>query len=171
MVRPAASVELDYEGELVLVIGAEGRNIKPENAAAFVGGVTIGNEGTVRDWVQHGTKNVTQGKNFDGSGSIGPWVVLASEIDLNTPFVIETRVNGEVRQHDSTDHLTWGISELISYISSFTTLRPGDLIFTGTPTGASGSHHHPPKWLVPWANVVEVEISNIGSCNTVTDEC
>jgi 2-keto-4-pentenoate hydratase/2-oxohepta-3-ene-1,7-dioic acid hydratase in catechol pathway len=169
IVRPAASEQLDYEGEIVLVIGTEGRNIKPEGALEHIGGITVGNEGTVRDWVEHGTKNVTQGKNFDRSGSIGPWVVPAFELSLDRPFTVETRVNEEVRQHDTSDRLTWGFAALISYISTFTTLRAGDLIFTGTPTG-SGSHHKPPVWLVP-GDVVEVEVSGIGLLkNTVVDE-
>jgi 2-keto-4-pentenoate hydratase/2-oxohepta-3-ene-1,7-dioic acid hydratase in catechol pathway len=169
LVRPRASEQLDYEGEIVLVMGRPGRHIGRDEALGYVGGVTIGNEGTIRDWVTHGTRNVTQGKNFDGSGSIGPWVVPAAELRLDEPLAIETRVNGVVRQKDSSDRLLWGFAELIGYVSTFTTLRPGDLIFTGTPTG-SGSHAKPPVWLVP-GDVVEVEVSGVGVlANPVVDE-
>jgi 2-keto-4-pentenoate hydratase/2-oxohepta-3-ene-1,7-dioic acid hydratase in catechol pathway len=169
IIRPRASEQLDYEGEIVLVIGRAGRHIPKAEALGYLGGFTLGNEGTVRDWVTHGSRNVTQGKNFDASGSIGPWVVLAADCPPGQPLDLETRVNGIVRQKDSSSRLLWGFAELIEYISTFTTLRPGDLIFSGTPTG-SGSHATPPVWLRP-GDVVEVEASGIGVLrNTVADE-
>ncbi len=169
IIRPRASEQLDYEGEIVLVIGRTGRHIPKAEALGYIGGLTLGNEGTVRDWVTHGSRNVTQGKNFDASGSIGPWVLLAAGYPPGQPLNLETRVNGIVRQKDSSSRLLWGFAELIEYISTFTTLRPGDLIFTGTPTG-SGSHATPPVWLRP-GDVVEVEASGIGVLrNTVADE-
>lgn len=169
LVRPQVSKQLDYEGEIVLVMGRTGRRISRNEALAYVGGVTIGNEGTVRDWVAHGSRNVTQGKNFASSGSIGPWVVPTADLSLDKVLKIETRVNGVVRQKDSSDRLLWGFTELIEYISTFTTLRLGDLIFTGTPTG-SGSHTTPPVWLLP-GDVVEVEVAGVGVlANTVVDE-
>jgi 2-keto-4-pentenoate hydratase/2-oxohepta-3-ene-1,7-dioic acid hydratase in catechol pathway len=169
LVRPLASIQLDYEGEIVLIIGPGGRHIPAADALAHIGGVTIGNEGTVRDWVTHGSRNVTQGKNFDASGSIGPWVVPAADLDLSAPLDLETRVNGVVRQKDSSARLLWGFAQLIEYISTFTTLAPGDVIFTGTPTG-SGSHASPPVWLAP-GDVVDVEVTGIGILsNPVVDE-
>jgi 2-keto-4-pentenoate hydratase/2-oxohepta-3-ene-1,7-dioic acid hydratase in catechol pathway len=169
LVRPTVSKELDYEGEIVLVVGRGGRHIRVADALAHVGGVTIGNEGTIRDWVAHGSRNVTQGKNFDSSGSIGPWVIPTADLDLSRPLSIETRVNGTVRQKDSTHRLLWGFAELIEYVSTFTTLAPGDLLFTGTPTG-SGSHAKPPLWLAP-GDVVEVEVGGIGVLrNSIADE-
>ena len=90
----------------------------------MIGGFTLGNEGSVRDWLRHGSLNVTQGKNFDKSGSLGPWV--ETDIDTGKPLRVTTKVNGEVRQDDTTDRLTWGFAWLISYISTFATLKPGD---------------------------------------------
>jgi 2-keto-4-pentenoate hydratase/2-oxohepta-3-ene-1,7-dioic acid hydratase in catechol pathway len=127
------------------------------------------NEGTVRDWLRHAKFNVTQGKNFDKSGAMGPWLVTADEIDLKKPLHLQTRVNGEVRQDDTTDNMIFGFDFLVSYLSTFATLRPGDLIISGTPTGA-GARFDPPKWLKP-GDVVEVEVPEIGLLrNTVVDE-
>jgi 2-keto-4-pentenoate hydratase/2-oxohepta-3-ene-1,7-dioic acid hydratase in catechol pathway len=169
LVRPRVSQQLDYEGEIVLVVGRPGRHVPRADALGYIGGLTLGNEGTVRDWVTHGSRNVTQGKNFDRSGSIGPWVVPAADLAPGQLLELETRVNGVVRQKDSSDRLLWGFAELIEYISTFTTLRPGDLIFTGTPTG-SGSHAAPPVWLRP-GDIVEVEAPGIGVLrNTIVDE-
>jgi 2-keto-4-pentenoate hydratase/2-oxohepta-3-ene-1,7-dioic acid hydratase in catechol pathway len=169
IVRPKVSDKFDYEGEVVLVIGKEGRHIPRENAFSVIAGVTLGNEGSVRDWLRHGTLNVTQGKNFDKSGSLGPWMVTADEADPAKPLHLTTRVNGELRQEDTTDRLTWGIAWLINYISTFATLKPGDLIWTGTPTGA-GVHRNPPVWLKP-RDVVEVAVPEIGVLrNPVVDE-
>ncbi|MFL6797932.1 MAG: fumarylacetoacetate hydrolase family protein [Xanthobacteraceae bacterium] len=169
IVRPKVSDKFDYEGEIVLVIGKSGRHVAKEQALSMIGGFTLGNEGSVRDWLRHGSLNVTQGKNFDKSGSLGPWVVTTDELDPGKPLRVTTRVNGEVRQQDTTDRLTWGFAWLISYISTFATLNPGDYIWTGTPTGA-GVHRDPSVWLKP-GDVVEVEAPGIGVLrNTVTDE-
>ncbi len=169
IVRPKVSDKFDYEGEVILVIGKEGRHIPREQALSFIAGVTLGNEGSVRDWLRHGTLNVTQGKNFDRSGSVGPWIVTSDELDPAKPLHLTTRVNGELRQDDSTDRLTWGFAWLINYISTFATLKPGDLIWTGTPTGA-GVHRNPSVWLKP-GDVVEVEVPEIGVLrNEVVDE-
>jgi 2-keto-4-pentenoate hydratase/2-oxohepta-3-ene-1,7-dioic acid hydratase in catechol pathway len=169
IVRPKVSEKFDYEGEIVLVIGKEGRHVPKESALAMIGGVTLGNEGSVRDWLRHGTLNVTQGKNFDRSGSLGPWIVTADELDPAKPLRLMTRVNSELRQDDTTDRLTWGFAWLINYISTFATLKPGDYIWTGTPTGA-GVHRNPSVWLKP-GDVVEVEAPGIGVLrNKVVDE-
>jgi 2-keto-4-pentenoate hydratase/2-oxohepta-3-ene-1,7-dioic acid hydratase in catechol pathway len=169
IIRPKVSDKFDYEGEIVLVIGKEGRHIPKESALSHIGGVTLGNEGSVRDWLRHGTLNVTQGKNFDKSGSLGPWIVTSDEVDPGKPLRVMTRVNGELRQEDTTDRLTWGFAWLINYISTFATLKPGDYIWTGTPTGA-GVHRNPAVWLRP-GDVVEVESPQIGVLrNTVADE-
>jgi 2-keto-4-pentenoate hydratase/2-oxohepta-3-ene-1,7-dioic acid hydratase in catechol pathway len=169
IIRPKVSDNFDYEGEIVLVIGKEGRHVPPERALSMIGGFTLGNEGSVRDWMRHGSINVTQGKNFDKSGSLGPWVVTTDEIDPATSLRVTTKVNGELRQEDTTDRLTWGFAWLISYISTFATLKPGDYLWTGTPTGA-GAHRNPPVWLKP-GDVVEVSSPQIGVLrNTVADE-
>ena len=167
--RPRVSAQLDYEGEIALVIGKGGRHIPQERALEHIFGLTLCNEGSVRDWLRHGKFNVTQGKNFDRSGSIGPWIVTSDELNLREPIRLVTRVNGEVRQNDSTDRLIFPFDYLINYLSTFATLVPGDVVVTGTPTGA-GARFEPPRWLVP-GDVVEVEAEGIGILrNTVIDE-
>lgn len=167
--KPKVSDQLDYEGELVMVIGKGGRHIPREAAWSHIFGMTLANEGTIRDWLRHGKFNVTQGKNFDRSGSIGPWIVTADECDPRGPHDIVTRVNGEVRQQDSTERLMFPFDFLIHYLSTFATLKPGDVILTGTPTGA-GARFDPPRWLKV-GDVVEVESAAIGVLrNTVAAE-
>jgi len=167
--RPRASEQLDYEGEIALVIGTEGRHLTRETALDHVVGVTLCNEGTVRDWLHHGKFNVTQGKNFDRSGSLGPWIVTTDEVDIAVSITVTTRVNGAVRQHDSTDRLIFPFVDLLVYLSTFATLAPGDVIVTGTPTGA-GARLCPPVWLKP-GDVVEIEAPQIGILrNRVTEE-
>ena len=167
--RPRVSTQFDYEGEIAIVIGKPGRHIPRERAFEHIAGLTLCNEGSVRDWLRHGKFNVTQGKNFDRSGSLGPWMVTADETDPSRPLELTTRVNGEIRQHDSTRRLIFPFDFLIAYLSTFATLVPGDVIATGTPTGA-GVHRNPPTWLVP-GDVVEVEVPGIGTlANTVADE-
>jgi 2-keto-4-pentenoate hydratase/2-oxohepta-3-ene-1,7-dioic acid hydratase in catechol pathway len=169
IVRPRVSTQFDYEGEIVLVIGREGRHVPRERAFEHVCGLTLCNEGSVRDWMRHGKFNVTQGKNFDRSGSIGPWMVTADELDPRGPIELATRVNGETRQQDSTVRLLFGFADLIAYLTTFATLKPGDLIATGTPTGA-GARLDPPRWLVP-GDVVEIASPGIGVLrNHVVDE-
>jgi 2-keto-4-pentenoate hydratase/2-oxohepta-3-ene-1,7-dioic acid hydratase in catechol pathway len=169
IVRPKVSDQFDYEGEIALIIGREGRHVQAEHALSHVAGLTLCNEGSVRDWLRHGKYNVTQGKNFDASGSLGPSMVTTDAIDWNTPLRITTRVNGEVRQDDTTARMIFSFADIIVYLTTFTTLRPGDVIVTGTPTGA-GARFDPPVWLVP-GDVVEVESRGIGILrNTVVDE-
>jgi 2-keto-4-pentenoate hydratase/2-oxohepta-3-ene-1,7-dioic acid hydratase in catechol pathway len=160
LVRPRESQQLDYEGEIVVVVGQGGRRIPREEALSHIAGLTLMNEGTIRDWVRHAKFNVTQGKNFDSSGSIGPWVVTADEFDSIDNLPIQTRVNGELRQDDTTANMIFGFDFLIEYISSFTTLKTGDVISTGTPTGA-GARFDPPRYLKP-GELVEVSSPMIG---------
>ena len=169
LLRPKESAQLDYEGEIGLVMGKGGRRIAEDAALDHIGGITCVNEGSVRDWMRHGKFNVTQGKNFDRSGAVGPWIVTREELDPGASLEVATRVNGEERQKDSTDNLRFPFSRLVSYISSFTTLYPGDMIATGTPTG-SGIRFDPPRFLEP-GDVVEVEVRGVGVLrNTVRDE-
>lgn len=169
LVRPQASQQLDYEGELVLVIGKAGRHISEANALDHVAAVTLCNEGTLRDWVRHAKFNVTQGKNFDSSGSLGPWLVPFTGEEQIADIRLTTRVNGELRQDDRTSRMIFGFRYLISYISTFATLVPGDVIVTGTPTGA-GARFDPPRFLKP-GDVIEVEAENVGVLrNGVVDE-
>ena len=169
IVRPRESAQLDYEGEIAIVIGTPGRRIPAANASGHIAGLTCMNEGTIRDWLRHGKFNVTQGKNFDRTGSIGPWLVTADEFAEYDGLTVTTRVNGEVRQHDSTARLLFSFPYLINYISTWTALRPGDVIATGTPTGA-GARFDPPRYLRP-GDRVEVEVSGVGTLtNPVVDE-
>jgi len=161
LVRPQESEQLDYEGEVAIVIGKGGRRIAREEAAGHIAGLTLVNEGTIRDWVRHAKFNVTQGKNFDSSGAIGPWIVTADEIEAFNSLKLETRVNGELRQEDSTANLIFPFDDLIRYVSSFMTLEPGDIISTGTPPGA-GARLDPPLYLKP-GDLVEVSCPSIGT--------
>ncbi|PWK76745.1 fumarylacetoacetate hydrolase family protein [Aminobacter sp. AP02] len=169
IVRPPESPQLDYEGEVVIVIGKGGRRIAERDALDHVVALSLCNEGTIRDWVRHAKFNVTQGKNFDATGAIGPWLVPYTDEAQLADIRLTTKVNGELRQDDRTSRMTFGFRKLISYISTFTTLVPGDVIVTGTPTGA-GARFDPPRWLVP-GDIVEVEAEGIGTLrNTVMDE-
>ncbi len=169
LLRPPESSQLDYEGEIAVIIGKRGRRIPPSAVKDHVSGVTCMNDGTVRDWARHAKFNVTQGKNFENSGSIGPWMTTADEFEEFGDIRLSTRVNGETRQDDSSASMMFSIPQLISYISTFTTLKPGDVIATGTPTGA-GARLDPPRFLVP-GDVVEVEVAGVGILvNTVADE-
>ena len=169
LVRPRASEQLDYEGEIVIVIGKAGRHISEASALDHIAALSLANEGTLRDWVRHAKFNVTQGKNFDASGSIGPWLVPFTGESQLADIALTTRVNGEVRQSDRTARMIFSFRYLIAYISTFTTLVPGDTIITGTPTGA-GARLEPPVWLKP-GDVVEIEADGIGTLrNGVVDE-
>lgn len=169
LIRPKASDKLDYEGEIAVVIGKGGRHIPQDSALDHIAALTLCNEGTLRDWVRHAKFNVTQGKNFDNSGSMGPWIVPFTHRAQIEDVRLTTRVNGETRQEDRTARMIFPVARQIAYISTFTTLVPGDIIVTGTPTGA-GARFDPPKFLVP-GDVVEVEAEGIGVlCNKVEDE-
>jgi 2-keto-4-pentenoate hydratase/2-oxohepta-3-ene-1,7-dioic acid hydratase in catechol pathway len=167
--RPPESPQLDYEGEVVLVIGKGGRRIAEIDALDHVAALSLCNEGTIRDWVRHAKFNVTQGKNFDGTGAIGPWLVPYVEESQIADIALTTRVNGELRQDDRTSRMIFGFRKLINYISTFATLVPGDMIVTGTPTGA-GARFEPPIWLKP-GDVVEVSATGLGTLrNPIADE-
>ncbi|RVD15433.1 fumarylacetoacetate hydrolase family protein [Mesorhizobium sp. M4B.F.Ca.ET.017.02.2.1] len=169
LVRPPESPQLDYEGEIVIVIGKGGRRIAEADALGHIAALSLCNEGTLRDWVRHAKFNVTQGKNFDRSGSIGPWLVPFTDAAQIADISLTTRVNGEVRQRDRTGRMIFSFRKIIAYISTFTTLVPGDIIVTGTPTGA-GARFEPPIWLKP-GDVIEVEADGIGLLrNGVVDE-
>ncbi|WP_372571831.1 fumarylacetoacetate hydrolase family protein [Ruegeria jejuensis] len=169
LIRPPENHTLDYEGEVAVVIGKGGRRIAAQDAYEHIAALTLCNEGTIRDWVRHAKFNVTQGKNWDRSGAIGPWLVPFTDPAQLDEACLVTRVNGEVRQEDTLDRMMFPIREEIAYISTFTTLEPGDIIITGTPTGA-GARFDPPRYLVP-GDVVEVEVEGIGILrNGVEDE-
>ncbi len=169
LIRPPENHTLDYEGEVAIVIGKGGRRIARDDAYDHIAALTLCNEGTIRDWVRHAKFNVTQGKNWDNSGAIGPWLVPFTNAAQLDDARIQTRVNGELRQDDTLDRMMFPIRREIEYISTFMTLQPGDIIVTGTPTGA-GARFDPPRYLVP-DDVVEVTVEGIGTLrNTVEDE-
>ncbi|WP_299616131.1 fumarylacetoacetate hydrolase family protein [uncultured Tateyamaria sp.] len=169
LIRPPESHQLDYEGEVAIVIGRAGRRIAQADAYDHIAALTICNEGTIRDWVRHAKFNVTQGKNWDRSAALGPWLVPFTDASQLDDARIITRVNGEVRQDDVLSRMMHPIRREIEYISTFMELQPGDIIVTGTPTG-SGARLDPPQFLKP-GDVVEVEVNTIGTLrNTVEDE-
>ncbi|MFV0275892.1 MAG: fumarylacetoacetate hydrolase family protein [Parahaliea sp.] len=171
LIRPPESRQLDYEGEIVVVIGRAGRRIARERAFEHIAGLTIMNEGTLRDWVRHAKFNVTQGKNFVRSGSMGPWLVTADQFSSQSleDMRVTTRVNGELRQDDTTASMMFPIAFIIEYLSTFCELKPGDVIATGTPNGA-GARFDPPRYLKP-GDEVEVVVEGVGRLrNGVADE-
>ncbi|MGY4510246.1 fumarylacetoacetate hydrolase family protein [Bradyrhizobium sp. USDA 3650] len=159
IVRPKVSDNFDYEGELALVIGKEGRHIPADRALDHVAGYACYNEGSIRDWQRH-TSQFLSGKTFANSGSFGPWLVTDDEIPDPSKLTLQTRLNGTVVQNTTTDLLITAIPELIAYISAICPLVPGDVIVTGTPGGV-GLKRTPPLWMKP-GDTVEVEISGIG---------
>ncbi|MFC2967204.1 fumarylacetoacetate hydrolase family protein [Acidimangrovimonas pyrenivorans] len=169
LVRPPESEKLDYEGEIAIVIGKAGRRIAREDAYDHIAALTLCNEGTIRDWVRHAKFNVTQGKNWDRSGAMGPWLVPFREAAQLDDVALTTRVNGEVQQQDRTGRMLYDFRYIVNYVSTFTTLVPGDILVCGTPTGA-GARFDPPLWLKP-GDVIEVEAEGIGVLrNGVEDE-
>ncbi len=168
IVRPCVSTELDFEGELAVIIGKPGRAIKPESAFEHVAGYACYNDGSVRDWQRH-THQFTPGKNFPNTGAFGPWMVTPDEISDLSRLRLQTRVNGAVMQDARLGQMIFDIPTQIAYCSAFTQLEPGDVIVTGTPGGV-GAKRQPPVWLAP-GDIVEVEIDNVGLLrNTVADE-
>ncbi|RFP88790.1 FAA hydrolase family protein [Rhodobacteraceae bacterium 63075] len=169
LIRPPETPQLDYEGEVAVVIGKGGRRISQADAYEHIAALTLCNEGTLRDWVRHAKFNVTQGKNWDGSGALGPWLVPFERAEQLDDIRLTTHVNGELRQDDRTSRMLFPIRRQIGYISTFTTLAPGDIIVTGTPTGA-GARFDPPRFLVPGDKIV-VAAEGIGELrNGVADE-
>lgn len=168
LVRPAASHKFDYEGELAVVIGKPCRHVASVNAMEYVAGYSCFNDGSVRDYQNH-TTQFWPGKNFEHSGSMGPWIVTADTVkDINSQ-TLTTRVDGNVEQHTPFSDMAIGIPELIAYASTVTTLLPGDVIATGTPGGV-GNHRKPQLFLAPGMQV-EVEITGVGTLrNGIVDE-
>jgi len=167
LVRPKISEQLDYEGEIAIVIGADCKHVTKDNALEMIAGVTLCNEGTIRDWTRHGQFNVTQGKNFDASGAIGPWI--ETDFELGKPLHLIVRKNGEVTQEDTTASMIFSFADIIAYTTSFMTLKAGDVICTGTPVKKTAKSD-PPVWLKP-GDTIEVESPEIGVLrNSVVDE-
>jgi 2-keto-4-pentenoate hydratase/2-oxohepta-3-ene-1,7-dioic acid hydratase in catechol pathway len=166
LIRPKISEQLDYEGEIAIVIGRDCKHVAKDRALDVIGGITLANEGTIRDWTRHGQFNVTQGKNFDASGGIGPWI--QTQFDLTKPLHLTVRKNGEVTQDDTTASMIFSFADIIAYTTSFMTLKAGDVICAGTPVKKTKAD--PPIWLKP-GDTIEVECPEIGVLsNTVADE-
>ena len=167
LVRPKISEQLDYEGEIAIVIARDCKHVAKDRALEMVAGVTLCNEGTIRDWTRHGQFNVTQGKNFDASGAIGPWI--ETSFDLGKPLHLIVRKNGEVTQEDTTASMIFSFADIIAYTTSFMTLKAGDVICTGTPVKKTGKSD-PPVWLKA-GDTIEIESPEIGVLrNAVVDE-
>jgi 2-keto-4-pentenoate hydratase/2-oxohepta-3-ene-1,7-dioic acid hydratase in catechol pathway len=166
MIRPTVSNNFDFEGELAIVIGRGGRHIAKERALEHVAGYTCFVDGSVRDYQKF---SVTSGKNFPGTGPLGPWMVTTDEIPDPTRLTLMTRLNGTEMQRSGTDLLIYSIPHIIAFCSDFTTLVPGDVIATGTPEGV-GHRRNPQLWMKP-GDVLEVEITGIGTLRTrIVDE-
>jgi 2-keto-4-pentenoate hydratase/2-oxohepta-3-ene-1,7-dioic acid hydratase in catechol pathway len=170
IVLPSVSHEVDYEAELVVVIGRKGRHISRERARDYVGGYAIGHDVSARDWqLNKPGKQWVAGKTFATFAPVGPELVTPDEVPDPQNLGIRLRLNGQTMQDSSTNQLVFGVSELIAYLSQVFTLEAGDLIFTGTPPGV-GMARKPPVWLKP-GDRVEVEIDRLGTLsNTVIAE-
>jgi 2-keto-4-pentenoate hydratase/2-oxohepta-3-ene-1,7-dioic acid hydratase in catechol pathway len=167
-IRPDATARFDYEGELAVIIGSTAHHVRPDDAWSHIAGVSVYNDFSVRDWQKHSTQWIP-GKNFPGTGAFGPALVTVDELPAIETLSLTTRVNGEVRQHALVADLIFDIPTLIAYITTFTTLRPGDVIVTGTPGGV-GQFMDPPTFLTA-GDKVEVEITGVGILrNTVIQE-
>ena len=168
IIRPRVSTDLDFEGELAIVIGKPGRHIARGNAWDHIAGYACYNEGSVRDFQRH-THQFTPGKNFPQTGAFGPWLVTPDEVGDLGALRLQTRLNGAVVQEATISQMIFDIPRQIEYCSSFTELVPGDVIVTGTPGGV-GAKRTPPLWMKP-GDIVEVEIDRVGLLrNGIADE-
>jgi acylpyruvate hydrolase len=169
IVRPQVTETLDYEAEMILVVGKRAKHLTPANATSCIAGYSCGNEGSVREF-QRKTTQWAMGKNFDRTGGFGPWLVTADELpDAAKGLKIQSRLNGQVMQSDNTDNMMFPVVEMLVYITQGITLEPGDVIFTGTPSGV-GFARKPPVWMKN-GDVCEVEIEGLGTLrNPIADE-
>ena len=170
IIRPRVSEQLDYEAELMLIVGKRAKHLTMDNAYGCIAGYSCGNEGSVREF-QRKTTQWAIGKNFDQTGGFGPWMVTADELPPGAKGLkIESRLNGQVMQSDNTDNMMFPVAEMLVYITQGITLEPGDVIFTGTPSGVGHARKPNPVWMKP-GDVCEVEIEGIGILrNPIEDE-
>lgn len=159
--KPASSDNYDCEVELAVIIGMAGRAITAENAMAHVAGYSVFNEASVTDWMRHTVQNVTPGKNFEGSGAFGPWLVTADEVGDPEDLALTHRLNGTILQQGQVTDMAFSIPQLINYISAFTTLLPGDVISTGSPGGIRARRET--NIYVRAGDLIEMEISRVGT--------
>ncbi len=170
IIRPQVSEQLDYEAELILVVGKRAKHLTPANATSCIAGYSCGNEGSVREF-QRKTTQWAMGKNFDRTGGFGPWLVTADELpDAAKGLKIQSRLNGQVMQSDNTDNMMFPVVEMLVYITQGITLEPGDVIFTGTPSGVGHARKPNPVWMKN-GDTIEVEIERVGTLrNPIVDE-
>src|SRR5258708_1696666 len=169
MVKAKELDKLEWEGELAVIIGKEGRRIPREKAMSYVAGYSCYNDGSVRDWQRH-TSQFMPGKNFPATGAFGPWMVTTDELKDITKQTLTTRLNGVVKQQATIDMMIFDIPEQIAYISTWTPLRPGDVIVTGTPGGV-GFARNPPEFM-KIGDTVEVDITGVGALrNGIKGDC
>jgi len=170
IVRPKASEQLDYEAEMMLIVGKRAKHLALANATSCVAGYSCGNEGSVREFQRKSTQ-WDMGKNFDRTGGFGPWMVSADELpDGGKGLKIQSRLNGQVMQSDNTDNMMFPVAEMLVYITQGMTLEPGDIIFTGTPSGVGHARKPNPIWMKA-GDVCEIEIEGIGTLrNPIVDE-
>jgi 2-keto-4-pentenoate hydratase/2-oxohepta-3-ene-1,7-dioic acid hydratase in catechol pathway len=170
IIRPKVSEQLDYEAEMMLIVGKRAKHLTMANATACVAGYSCSNEGSVREF-QRKTTQWDMGKNFDRTGGFGPWMVTADELpDAGKGLKIQSRLNGTVMQSDNTDNMMFPVAEMLVYVTQGMTLEPGDIIFTGTPSGVGHARKPNPIWMKP-GDVCEIEIEGIGVLrNPIQDE-
>jgi acylpyruvate hydrolase len=170
IVRPKVSEQLDYEAEMMLVIGKRAKHLTMNNATSCIAGYSCSNEGSVREF-QRKTTQWDMGKNFDRTGGFGPWMVTADELpDAGKGLKIESRLNGTVMQSDNTDNMMFPVAEMLVYVTQGMTLEPGDIIFTGTPSGVGHARKPNPIWMKQ-GDVCEIEIEGLGVLrNPIQDE-
>ena len=170
LMRPKKSIQFDYEGEMVVIIGKRAKHLTMENATDCVAGYSVANEGSIREYQRH-TTQWGMGKNFDKTGSVGPWMVTADELPKGGKGLkIETRLNGKMMQSSNTDLLMFPVAESLVYLTEGITLEPGDILLTGTPSGVGHARKPDPVWMKQ-GDTVEVEVEKVGVLkNTIEDE-
>jgi 2-keto-4-pentenoate hydratase/2-oxohepta-3-ene-1,7-dioic acid hydratase in catechol pathway len=170
LIRPKTSIQLDYEAELVVIIGKRAKHLTMANATDCIAGYTCGNEGSVREYQRH-TTQWGMGKNFDRTGSIGPWMVTADELPKGGKGLkIQSRLNGNTMQSSNTDLFMFPVAESLVYLTEGMTLEPGDILFTGTPSGVGHARKPEPVWMKP-GDTCEIEIEGVGVLrNPIEDE-
>jgi len=167
IVRPKESTHMDFEAEIAVIVGKAGRRISQKDSWSHIAGYSCYNDGSVRDWQRH-TIQWTAGKNFARTGGFGPWMVTADEIPPGAKMTLSCRLNGERMQHATTEQMIFKIPKIIEYVSTWTTLQPGDVLVTGTPGGV-GARRTPPVWMKP-GDKVEIEIDKVGILeNSIAD--